>query len=74
MMHLRWSAAGFPLRKYGEMLPNFQHGNLKSIPNAPGKHRLGPHPFQNQTSKPNMFKAPKANANNLFLTANVLKL
>ena len=31
-------------------------------------------PFQNQTSKPNSFKALKANSNSLFLIANVQKL
>ena len=36
--------------------------------------RYGPHLFQNQTLKPNSFKAPKANANSLFSIANVLKL
>ena len=45
-----------------------------SIPNALGKHHLGPHPFRNQTSKPNTFKASKANANSSFSIANVLKL
>ena len=45
------------------MLPIFYYGNLALIPNALGKHQLRPHPFRNQTSKPNTFKAPKANAN-----------
>ena len=45
-----------------------------TIPNTFGKHRSRPHPFQIQTSKPNSLKAPKANANSLFSTANVLKL
>ena len=59
---------------WGEVLPNFCRGNLATIPNTLGKHRSRPHPFRNQTSKPNMFKAPKANANSLFSIANVLKL
>ena len=44
------------------------------ILNALRKHRLGPHPLQNQTSKPNAFKAPKANADVLFSIANLQKL
>ena len=56
------------------MLLDFHHGNLASIPNALGKHRLGPHPFRNQTLKPNLFTAPKSNANSLFFIANVQKL
>ena len=38
------------------------------------KHWLRPHPFWNQALKPNTFKAPKANANSLFSTANIQKL
>ena len=38
------------------------------------KHRSRPHPFRNQTSKPNSIKASKANANNSFSIANVRKL
>ena len=37
-------------------------------------HRSRPHPFYNQASKPNLIKAPKANANSSFSIANVLKL
>jgi len=44
------------------------------IPNTLGNYESKPHPFRNQTSKPNTFKALKANANSLFSTANVLKL
>ena len=44
------------------------------IPNTLGKHQSRPHPFQNQTLKPNTIKAPKSDANILFSTANVLKL
>ena len=50
---------------WGEMLPNFHHGNLKTSITL-GKHWSRPHPFRNQNSKPNTFKAPKANANNCF--------
>ena len=56
------------------MLLDFHRGNLATIPNTIGKHRSRPHPFRNQTSKPNTFKALKANANSLFSTANFLKL
>ena len=56
------------------MLLNFCRGNLATIPNILGKHRSRSHPSRNQTSKPNSIKAPKANANNLFLIANVQKL
>ena len=56
------------------MLPNFCRGNLATIPNILGKHQSRSHPSRNQTSKPNSIKAPKANANNLFLIANVQKL
>ena len=56
------------------MLPNFRRGNLEMIPNTLGKYRSIPHPFRIQTSKPNLFKALKDNANSSFSTANVLKL
>ena len=39
-----------------------------------GKHQSRSHPFWNQTSKPNLFKAPKVNINSLFSIANVQKL
>ena len=74
MMHLRQSTAGFLPQKYGEMLPNFRRGNLAITSNTLGKHWSGPHPFQNQTLKPNTFKALKANANSLFSIGNVPKL
>ena len=44
------------------------------IPNTLGKHQSRPHPFQNQTSKPNLLKVSKVNANSSFSIANVLKL
>ena len=72
------------------MLPDFHHKNkakcyrifvmdiwyvyLVPLPSTLGKHRLRPHPFRNQSSKPNLFKSTKTNANSLFLIANVLKL
>ena len=74
IMHPRRSAARFPPWKKGELLPDFRYGNLATIPNTLGKHRSRPHPFRNQTSKPNAFKASKANANSLYLIANVQKL
>ena len=74
MMHLRWSIAGFPARKWGKMLLDFHRGNLAPIPNTLRKHWSRPHPFRNQTSKPNSFKASRANANSSFLIANVRKL
>ena len=48
------------------MLPDFGRGNLATTPNTLGKHRSRPHPFQNQTLKPNSFKVPKVNANSLI--------
>ena len=60
--------------KISEMLLDFHHGNLAPIPNALRKHRSWPHLFRNQTSKPNSFKASRANANSSFLIANVQKL
>ena len=74
MTHLRRSTVRFLPPKHGEMLPDFCRGNLATIPNTLGKHRSRPLPFRNQTSKPNIFKAPKAKANSSFLIANVLKL
>ena len=71
MMQLRWSTTRFPSRKWGEMLSDFCRGNLASTSNTLEKHRSGPHPFWNQTSKPNTFKAPKAKANSLFWIAYV---
>ena len=56
------------------MLPDFHRRNLATILNTLGKHRSGPHHFRIQTSKYNSLKAPKANANNSFSTADVLKL
>ena len=38
-----------------------------------GKHRLRPHPFKSQTSKPHACKAPKANVKIMFFTANIWK-
>ena len=72
-------------RTWGEALLYFHH---KIRRNATGfsswkfnnnskhtrKHWSRPHPFRNQTSKPNSIKAPKANANSLFSIANVQKL
>jgi len=71
MMHRRQSTAGFPSRKLGEMLLDFCCRNLATIPITLGKYRSRPHPFQNQTSKPNTFKALKANGNRLFSIANI---
>ena len=56
------------------MLLNFRYENLVTIPNVLAKHLTKATPFPNQTSKPNLFKAPKANANSLFLFANDQKL
>ena len=56
------------------MLLDFHHRNLATIPNTLGKYQSRPHPFWNQTSKPNFVKAPKANANSLIFVANVLEL
>jgi len=53
------------------MLSDFHRGNLATTTNTLGKHRSRPHPFQNQTLKPNTFKVPKANANSFFSIANV---
>ena len=45
-----------------------------------GKHRLGPHPFKSETSKPlpplppNSCKAPKASAKIIFFTSNLRQL
>ena len=50
------------------MLPDFHYGNLATIPNTFGKHWSRPHPFWNQTSKPDTFKALKASANSSFST------
>ena len=56
------------------MLLDFRRGNLVATSKTLGKHQSRPHPFRNQTSKPNTFKGLKANANNSFSTTNVLKL
>ena len=74
MIHPRQSVAGFLPWKWGEMLLDFHHGNLEPIPNTLRKHQSRPHPFRNQTSKPNSFKVSRANANSSFLIANVRKL
>ena len=66
MIHQRWNAAEFPPQKLGEMLSDFHRENLEAILNVLAKHWVRPHPLQNQISKPNSFKAPKANANSLF--------
>ena len=58
----------------GEMLPDFHCRNLATIPNMLAKYWSRSHPLQNQTSKPNSLKSPKASANSLFLTAKVQKL
>ena len=71
MTHLRRSAIGFPPRKLGKNAARFSPWKFVATSNTLGKHRLGPHPFPNQTSKPNTFKALKANANSLFSIANV---
>ena len=73
MIHQRWNAAEFPPQKLGEMLSDFHRENLEAILNVLAKHWVRPHPLQNQISKPNSFKAPKANANSLFQIANVRK-
>ena len=60
------------------MLSDFRHGYLVCIFGTASKHTreasIKTTPFQNQTSKPNPFKALKANASSSFLIANVLKL
>ena len=72
-------------RTWGEALLDFRHENRRNatrfsswnlalILNTLRKHQSRPYPFWNQTSKPNPFKAPKVNANSLFLITNVLKL
>ena len=42
--------------------------------NALGKHRLQPHPFKSQNSKPHACKASKANVKIMFFIANIQKL
>ena len=59
---IRWNATGFLSWKFDT---NSKHT---------GKYWSRPHPFWNQTSKPNPVNAPKDNANNSFLIANVLEL
>ena len=56
------------------MLPDFRRGNLVTIPRCTSEALLRPHPFWIQTSKPNSVKTLKANANSLFLIADVWKL
>ena len=53
------------------MLHDFRRGNLATISKCASKALTKATPFPNQTSKPNFFRAQKAKANNLFLTANV---
>ena len=57
------SDAKFPLRKQDDMSPDFRLGNLTFCSNAIGKHRLGPHIFKSQTSKP-----PKPMSKSFFST------
>ena len=61
-MKVRWHVA------------KFHHGNLVLCPNALGKHRLGPHPFKSQTSKPPYMQSPKSQCQNHVFTSNLRKL
>ena len=74
LCHLRQSDALFLLRKKGDTLPDFHRGNLVLCPNALGKHRLGPHPFKSQTSKPPCMQSPKSQCQSYAFTANLWKL
>ena len=47
---------------------------LDTFSNAIGKHRLGPHPFKSQTSKPPCMQSPGSQCQNHVFTANFWKL
>ena len=56
------------------MSPDIGRGNLALYLNALGKHRLGPHPFKSQTSKPPCIRSPKSQCQNHVFIANLQKL
>ena len=58
----RWHVAGFSMWKFGICLKALE------------KHRLGPHRFENQTSKPPCMFSPKSHCQNHVSTANLQKL
>ena len=53
---------------------DFRFGNLVLCSKALGKHRLGPHQFKSQTSKPPCMQSPDSQCQNHVFTANFPKL